>query len=524
MTYSDGDVWREKIQRPWRVGLTGLIAIISLTAIMVLLAASARVSADENDLLASPNIRSTTAVASNYPDCRFGVGGGTNDYPVTALNVGWSMDWGTQLNPPQLNGAEYIQVVRLQPALGGYSFTPATTTLYSIIDQNPGSIWLIGNEPDSPYQDALYPATYAQAYHQVYYLIKQRDPSARIGIGSIVQPTPIRFQYLDLFLAAYQQSYGENPPADIWSTHSYILREIDHSDPQAQPHGPYEVWGAYIPKGITVTRGILYNYSDMFSLTIFQQRLIDMRSWMRDRGYGDKPLYVTEYGTLFPYPPYITPPPSVDENGVALTESRTQAFMTASFKVMQTLTSTLVGYAVDANRLVQRWLWYSVSDPGYGGPLFDPYSHALRPLGAVFYSYTNAISPSIDLLAVQAVADPAALNDTEHPQTTTLNGTISNIGNISITQPIIVAFYSGTPPTGTLIGPLQVITSGLMGCADRADVSVTWSVSSAGPHPFYMQVDPGNTLSELTRANNQVSGSFLIAAHQIYLPIIRKSS
>jgi hypothetical protein len=460
--------------------------------------------------------------AVEFPNCRFGVGGATTSFSVTALNVGWSMDWAAQLNPPRPNGAEYVQVVTIKPAVGGYVFNPPTSTLQAIVDYNPGATWLIGNEPDSPVQDKLRPEIYAQAYHQLYYLIKQRDPRAQVAAGNIVQPTPLRLQYLDRVLSSYQQSFGERLPADLWSIHSYILREIDPADPQAIPNGPLEVWGAYIPPGITATRGILYTYSQMFDVNIFRQRLLDFRTWMRDRGYGDKPLYITEYGTLFPYPPYDTDY-YVDEYGVPMTEARTTAFMTATFTALRQLTDASVGYAADGNRVVQRWLWYSISNQGFGGPLFDPTTFARRPLGDAFAAYTRAISPGVDLLAVRISAEPAAVKDNGQPQTTTLRAVVSNLGNISMTQPLTIAFYAGVPPNGSLLGLKQISTTGLAGCGTQAVVTITWPNLGAGVHPMYFKVDPAATVSELNRANNQAVGRFLVSTYQAYLPILPRN-
>lgn len=517
---------REKTKPSLRIGLAILVAITAVLLIVGTLIRStvaqplARI-VDPNPLSAGSQIG--RSASSNFPNCRFGVGGSVAGYDVASLNTGWYMDWAARAVPARPNNAEYIQMVKLKSDLDGLSFVPSTTTLLSILTANPGAIWLIGNEPDSPWQDNLLPAEYARLYHQVYQLIKQSDPSARIGIGGIVQATPLRFQYLDSFLAAYQQLYGELPPADLWNIHSYILREIDASDPEAAPNGPYEVWGAYIPRGVTATRGMLYTYSQMFSLAIFQQRLIDFRSWMVKWGYRDKPLYITEFGTLFPYPPYITGDPWIDEYGVPLTEARTAAFMTDTFNMLRNLSDTAIGHPADADRLVQRWLWYSVNDSKFGGPLFDPTSGVRRPLGDVFAAYTQAISPSVDLLAVRVMADPGAVVDTGEPQTTTLEATISNIGNIAITQPITVGFYAGWAPTGTLIGALHVFTLGLNGCAGMAEVSVTWPNLGAGAHPMYVKIDPGQTLSESNRANNLAAGLFLVATHRTHLPIVRKN-
>ena len=511
-----------------------LVVVIVLCAevSLLLMVESLRSAARASEAHAYPAASALSATRkaespdATYPNCRFGVGGRVEGYDVTSLNIGWHLNFGTQSNPPHPNGAEYIQVIRLAPIVGGYVFAPTTSTLYLIMDQNPGSTWLIGNEPDSPWQDKLTPETYARAYHHLYYLIKQYDPLAQVGAGAVVQPTPLRFQYLDRVWNAYRQYYGEWFPSDLWNIHSYILREIDSSDPEAYPHGPYGVWGAYIPPGITATRGILYNESDMFSLAIFQQRLLDLRRWMADHGQRDKPLYITEYGELFPYPPYMPggdPEPYVDEKGVPITEERVATFMTGTFGILLNTSDPIVGYLADANRLVQRWLWYSVSDTNYGGTLFDPDSHQRRPLGDVFYTYTHAISPGVDLLAVRIEAIPAAISDTGQLQTVTLKATISNIGNISITQPITVAFYAGQPPSGTLIGSMQVITSVLHGCAKTAEVGVLWTDLDAGAHSMYFEIDPDSLVGEADKSNNVAVGSVLITNLHLYLPLTAKT-
>jgi len=505
------------------------VIVLGVEACLMFIVESLRSTTCISQAYADPadNVPSTTRAArsfdANYPNCRFGVGGDVEGYDVTSLNIGWHLNFGSQSNPPHPNGAEYIQVIRLAPTVGGYVFIPTTSTLYLIMDQNPGSTWLIGNEPDSPWQDKLTPETYARAYHHLYYLIKQHDPSAKIGAGAIVQPTPLRFQYLDRVWNAYHQYYGEWLPADLWNIHSYILREIDASDPEAYPNGPYGVWGAYIPPGITATRGILYNESDMFSLAIFEQRLVDMRRWMADHGQRDKPLYITEYGELFPYPPDISGDPYVDEKGVPITEERVMSFMTGTFGILLNKSDPLIGHPADANRLVQRWLWYSVSDTTFGGALFDPVSHQRRPLGNMFYTYTHVITPAVDLLAVRVEAIPAAISDTGQLQTVTLKATISNIGNISIAQPITVAFYAGQPPGGTLIGSMQVITANLSGCAATTSVSVTWPGLGAGAHTMYIWVDPEDVIGEASESNNVITGFALIATQRIFLPIITKA-
>jgi hypothetical protein len=508
-----------QVKRLWLCVLTMFVAVTVVVSLLGAIRVSVASKLAETNPQISALARSFTPIAGgNYPNCRFGAGGMVESYAVSSLNLGWHMDWSARSNPSHPNGAEYVQVVRLKSDLSGLSFTPPTATLLAILSSNPGSTWLIGNEPDSPVQDNLLAVENAQLYRRLYYLIKEHDPSAQVGVGNIVQPTPLRMLYLDRMLESYQRTYGEPLPADLWSIHSYVLREIDPADPEAVPNGPYEVWGAGIPPGLTTTRGILYQYSEMFSLTIFQQRLLAFRAWMRDRGYGDRPLYITEYGTLFPYPPYISYY-WTDEQGGLMTEVRTAAYMTRTFNLLRQLKDTGVGYAADEYRLVQRWLWYSVSDPTYGGILFDPTTHARRPLGDVYAAYTGAISPEVDLLAVRVVTDPPVVSYTGGLVTVSLKALVSNVGNISITPPVTVSFYAGIPTSSTLIGR-QVISRPIDGCAHTVWVSQTWPNLNAGAHPVYIEVDASNPSMETTRNNNRASGLALVATHRVYLPEI----
>jgi hypothetical protein len=252
----------------------------------------------------------------------------------------------------------------------------------------------------------------------------------------------------------------------------------------------------------------------MFDQDIFRQRLIDFRAWLAARGYQNTPLYITEYGTLFPYN-YID-----DEYGVPMTEARTAAFLTGTFNTLLNLTDPAVGYPADANHLVQRWLWYSFDDQKYGGPLFDPATGARRPLGDAFAAYTQAISPGVDLLAVSYVAEAVPIG-AGGTASTTLHATVSNIGNISVSQPITVSFYAGLPPASTLIAS-TVMTRPLAGCAAAFDVAALWPNLSAGFHPFYAELDPSNAVAETNESNNRITGSLFVATYQRHLPLIAR--
>jgi hypothetical protein len=326
-------------------------------------------------------------------------------------------------------------------------------------------------------------------------------------------------------LSAYIQLFGQSLPVDIWSIHSYILREIDSSDPQACTNGnctepPYKVWGAYIPPGLLgmFTRGALYTYSNMFDTALFRQRLIDFRTWLRDRGYRDVPVYITEYGTLFPYWPF-TGNPYFDEFDQEITEARSITFMTKTFDILRTAADASVGYPTDGNRLVQRWLWYSFDDTQkYGGALFNPQTGQRTLLGNAWVNYVQAITPTIDLLAVRAQGDTRLLPAGQTSLTGTLRAQISNIGNISTTAPLTVTFYAGPiGQAGSPIGAPQIVTRGLQGCAGSMVVTTTWPDLSVGPHLFYAQVQA--SAAEASLSNNQAQGLIFIAAHQVWLPV-----
>lgn len=461
--------------------------------------------------------------SDHYPSCRFGVtvGGDITLYDVASLNVGWYLDWHTTAAPPQPGGAEYVQLVHLEQVGQGFAFYPPTSTLYTIMDANPGAIWLIGNEQDRRiYQDDLPPEIYARAYHHLYNLIKVRDPSAQIAIGGVVQPTPLRFQYLDLVWDTYMREYGTLMPVDVWNVHSFILREISSEHPLLHQPG-YENWGADIPRGAqfdSVMEGILYRYSHQDDLAIFRQRIIEFRRWMAARGQRDKPLIVTEYGVLFPEDYY-------DESGRLFSAERVGTFMRGTFDFFRTYTDPAIGYPADGNRLVQRWAWFSVdANPWYwGGTLFDPATHGLRPLGEDFRAYTSALSPTVDLVAARAFAEPPVILYEGVPVTATLKALVSNAGDVATTGPITVTFYDGLlgESGSSLIGSVQVITTGLHGCADYEIVETQWPGLIVGGHRFYIVVENAD---DSRSDNNTAEGMVLVANSRVFLPLVVKNS
>ncbi|MCK4451870.1 MAG: hypothetical protein KAX26_14900, partial [Anaerolineae bacterium] len=423
-----------------RSALSGFLAVGALVLVVFFLGNDAG-ALGKGPVVAQPE--STARIAApaqtangigNYPNCRFGVGQVCHSvvsYNVPSINLGWYVSWGTQASPPRPGGMEYAQMLRVS----GSGYSPSGAILAGRIAANPGALWIIGNEPDCIYQDNVLPQEYAQAYHDAYSFIKMHDPAAHVTVGGIVQPTPLRMEYLDIVLNTYTALYGEPLPTDAWNIHTFILREASCTA------YPDSCWGAGIPPGIAADHGILYALDDIDRLDIFQDRIVQFRQWMRDRGYRDTPLIITEYGTLLPY--YDPGSLYYDSGGDPFNEARARDFMYGTFDFLLTASDPNLGYAADENRLVQRWLWYSLDDASYGGALFDPLTLDPMQLGTDFGAYTASISPTVDLFAVDVgQMEPVPYSPTS-TVTVTLRARISNIGNVAITQPVSIRFLDG---------------------------------------------------------------------------------
>jgi hypothetical protein len=437
--------------------------------------------------------------------CRFGVaathtGGPLSQYDVHLLHIGWYWDFGARA-VPELQGTDYVQTVRLSPLESGYRATPTGTALLEIIAANPGAWWLIGNEPDCIWQDDMRSDLYAVAYHDLYTLIKGADPTAKIGAGSIVQPTPQRLRYLDRVLQAYEQKFGEPLPADFWATHSYILCE--NCFPQ-RPGDPFP-WGACpVPDWSEEPPddAVYYSVYDHWRLDIFQERIVTFRRWMRDHGYRERPLFVSEYGILF-YDGLIGEK-TVQDN---------IAFMVGTFDWMRQARDPELGYPLDDNRLVQRWAWFSLDHDWWylGGALFDYRTHQPLDMGRAYGAYTAALIPTADLrLAVWA---PPVDAPPGSPVTATLSARLSNAGDRKTSGPVTLTFWS--TDTGSPIGSLTL--RALEGCGDGVEVRLLWAGLTDGAHPF---------CGEAQTAEESVAtcGVVLVNPRRVYLPTIVKEA
>ncbi len=314
-------------------------------------------------LVAALGVAARLAGAAPAPPnaCRFGITAphGVAGFDLAGLGLGSYLDWTINADPPRPGGLEYVQVVRLQDGV----YPRHLAAIPAVARAQRGAAWLVGNEPDNTYtfdgvgQDNLTPAVYAERYHAVYQAIKRADPTARVGLGGITQPTPVRLAYLARVLAAYQARYGRPPPADFWFVHAFVLNEV-----------PGE-WGAGLP-GDHAARPYpaapaAVAPEDADSLALFTARIEAMRAWLAAHGQRAKPLWVTEFGVLMPS--------DAAQGYFAIPLGRTRAFLEQSVRYLQTATDAATGLPADGGRLVQRWYWWTLSYDARvsGGGLYD---------------------------------------------------------------------------------------------------------------------------------------------------------
>jgi len=368
------------------------------------------------------------------------------------------------------------------------------SSLPALIDAHPHTLWLVGNEPDCIHQDNFLPEEYAAIYHDIYTLIKSRDPTARVSPGGIVQPTPLRLEWLDRVLAAYQSQYGTLMPVDVWNIHNAILNEQQGE------------WGADIPPGIDATEGVIRDVQDNDRLDLFQQQIWDFRQWMYDNGYGGYPLIITEYGILLPAE-------------IGYNTERVNAYMDATFTWMQTVTDTTLGDPSDGYRLVQRWAWYSLDEPpydpvlnrGFNGNLFDPETATLTPYGQNFAKHTASF-PDLDYVNIHlaAVWSPPTQSITR-----TVYARIQNRGTLDSGTFTVTLTYNG-PQSGVLHQQVNI--------SARSEVLLPFTLTNLqeGGYTVSVETDADNTITEATECDNNASTFLAVPPHVVFLPLISR--
>ena len=417
------------------------LALLSLLAAMPGVLADPAPSADHS--LALPLITRNMRLYSVRD--RFGVGllgsfpgvsnfpGRLSDYAdIGTLGFGWYSDWSASVTPERPDGVEYVQLISTR------NWPPNWSSVDRAIRANRGATWIIGNEPDVASQDNRTPAEYAAIYHQAYTHIKALDPTAQVAIGGVVMPSPLRLRWLEEALAAYQAAYGVKMPVDVWNIHVQILPEYLGGEP-GLPVGLDDYLSIAEQQKLAETfpdpddPGNQFYFAYNCDSAIFRRMIIKMREWLAARGERNKPLIISEYGVLFPST-YIAN--HVDEGLQQGTgDQMVVDFMEQTFRFMLTATDPATGYPADGNRLVQRWLWFSLNCPlprfvgnkveGFNGSLYryetqemTIFGEAYRDLAAAARAGTLSSLPRVHVEAPSGPVERSPLPPSELPDLT----------------------------------------------------------------------------------------------------------
>lgn len=468
------------------------------------------------------------AAGTEYSNCRLGVGVIKNPvatYPgYSSMHFGWYIDWKAPLMPLKPSGIDFYFTLRANQMKSGstylpsYIITPALSFdpggLGPIVQANPGGVWLIGNEPDRPYsQDDVLPDMYARIYHDAYTFIKGIDPTARVANGAIVQPTPLRLQYLDMVLDAYRMQYGGLMPLDLFNTHAYMINEE-----KLKP-------GADIPPGITATVGVQFTPAQHLDINTFSSLIQNLRTWMKAKGYQSIPLIVTEYGALLPLW-YL------DDFG--LTQGHINNYISGVMNWLNTTSDMNTGYPADGYRLLQQAALFSLDDDSefpdpnppetlfrWGSFLYRstaPYT--LTATGAHYSATAATLAATVDLQPYLANTYPGSL-------------IVSPTGKISPTFNALIANAGNSPPPISVTVRFVDVTSGMTalgdvalqpwtGCGTLRQAEIIWPNLGPGLHTMRIEVDPGSQILETSEANNVMTATIFVGTYGVYLPSVRK--
>jgi streptogramin lyase len=422
------------------------------------------------------------AVSSDWPQ----------NFDVDSLQAGWYVDFQPYGSPP--GGMDRALMIRVRSDL-----LPNLIQLGALVDDNPGAIWLVGNEPDCIWQDDVWPEEYARIYHDLYTFIKGRDLTSQVAAGGIVQPTPLRLEYLDRVLAAYKAQYGKAMPVDIWHIHNAILNE--------QRGG----WGADIPPGIDAEQGVIRAIDDNDNVAIFEDQIWAFRQWLAENGYTGYPVIVTEYGVLMP-----------KEYG--FTEARVKAFMTNTFQFLSSTTDLALGDPSDGYRLVQRWAWFSLdvqpwdeqTGEGFNGNLFDPFAGSITTFGLHYADQTSSFPPlnyvDLGLATRQMPQLPLVVSPTQAVtipvEVRVVNGGTADSGSFGVRLT-----YDGPVSDA----PEQVIAN--LPPSSSEWITFTLTDLPVGNYALLLEIDPDGQVDESAECNNQATWGFVVPRYRWYAPL-----
>ena len=480
-------------------------------------------------------------------NCRYGVNaldtGNTSAQVqvVDDLGLGWYFTYEAYTVPDEpSNGAKMTRVIHTHQNKDSngnylssyYTRPPLNAQLGNYISSNPNELWVIGNEIERIGQGEIFPDMYAEAYHEIYNFVKSHDPGARIGMGPLVQTTPNRLQYLDLVWQAYLDKYGSPMPIDVWTTHLYILPEVEQdgvtpNNIASVALGTDPTLGKRVSDGspLSCPNEDVYCFAEHDDMSIFNQQIRDLRQWMKAHGEQNKPLILSEFSILFPY--ILDPGNSCflqDELGACFTPQRVSNYMESVYNYLRDTKDGSIGYPMDDNRLVQQSAWYAVYSNGAGDAsnLYNESITTQTQMGTTMINYVWNEAVYYDLLVEQA-DDVAAFTNGGGTASAELSVTFRNKGNMNITDPFKVTFYADSNLT-QVIGSTTV-TPEVLGCAISGyEASVTWSDLAPGKYYYWVLVDSENAIPENPGGNNNniATGMVLVNPKQVMLPVVKR--
>ena len=487
------------------------------------------------------NVTDKTA-GTALANCRYGIVSAEPTawvIPDTGAGIFYKFNHPEWFGPMPENNAELIHMIRTKQKKTEdgeylpywYTNVPLDENLADLIRNNPGDIWIVGNEiergpnpgdlnPKNLATDDIYAEVYVEAYHDVYNFIKSNDPLARVANAGLIQITPMRLQYLDIMWDAYKQKYGEPMPVDVWTIHAYVLPELDKN---GQPNNiASAALGTNPALGKRASGGDkslcpntdVYCLAEHDDLSIFKDQIVAMRQWMKARGQQEKPLIVTEYGTLYAYYPNNGSCSLKDEFGNCFTNERVSQFMLDTFDYFNTAKDPELGYALDNYKLVQQWIWFSTkSSNGNSGNLLRNDEKKYNGVGETFKNHIRA-EPVYKNLLIDTVSGFQLGQDQNGTSTARLAVTFRNDGNAAVDEAFDVTFYSDaalTTPIGT-----TAVTPLVRGCAARAyKAEVDWTGLTSGTHQFWVLLDSKNDIPEQPPGNSDNIDSGQVTVNNI---------
>jgi hypothetical protein len=245
---------------------------------------------------------------------------GADDPGITGIGATWYFNW--HFVPHEDVGLPYLPLVCGYPGNGQVAqahLDEVEATIRADPASYPdGTLFLIGNEIGYTHQkDGRTARAYAEDFQRCSALLRSINPTFQVSVGPAILSTDPGItgaivdaedglDYLGQVIDAYEELYGETIPADAFAATNHALR------------------------------------ADEASLDEFEQRLVDLRRLLADRGLRDRSVILTEYG--------------IPTRGS--TPEQIEWFLQASTGFVATAVDPDIGHPYDG-KLVQRYGWFT---------------------------------------------------------------------------------------------------------------------------------------------------------------------